>query len=68
MKEIIFVVEQAPEGGLSARALDASIFTQADSAQELHARVRDAVRCHFDEGDAPKVIRLHFVRDEVIAA
>jgi hypothetical protein len=61
MKEIIFVVEQA-------RALDASIFTQADSAQELHARVRDAVRCHFDEGDAPKVIRLHFVRDEVIAA
>jgi hypothetical protein len=68
MKEIIFVVEQAPEGGLTARALDASIFTQADSAQELHARVRDAVRCHFDEGDAPKVIRLHFVRDEVIAA
>jgi sulfur relay (sulfurtransferase) DsrF/TusC family protein len=57
MKEIIFVVEQAPEGGLSARALDASIFTQADSAQELHTRVRDAVRCHFDEGDAPKVIR-----------
>ena len=68
MKEIIFVVEQAPEGGLSARALDASIFTQADSAQELHARVRDAVRCHFDEDDAPKMIRLHFVRDEVIAA
>lgn len=68
MKEIVLVVEQAPEGGLTARALDASIFTQADSAQELHARVRDAVRCHFDEGDAPKVIRLHFVRDEVIAA
>ena len=68
MKEIIFVVEQAPEGGLTARALDASIFTQADSAEDLHARVRDAVRCHFDEGDAPKVIRLHFVRDEVIAA
>jgi hypothetical protein len=68
MKEIIFVVEQAPEGGLTARALDASIFTQAESVQELHARVRDAVRCHFDEGDVPKVIRLHFVRDEVIAA
>jgi hypothetical protein len=68
MNEIIFVVEQAPEGGLTARALDASIFTQADSAEDLHARVRDAVRCHFDEGDAPKVIRLHFVRDEVIAA
>jgi len=67
MKEIIFLVEQAPEGGLTARALDASIFTQAESAEELHKSVRDAVRCHFDGGDAPKMIRLHFVRDEVIA-
>jgi len=68
MSEIIFVVEQAPEGGLTARALDVSIFTQAENIDELHERVRDAVRCHFDNGDAPKVIRLHFVRDEVIAA
>ena len=52
MKEIIFVVEQAPEGGFSARALDASIFTQAESTEELHTRVRDAVRCHFEDGDA----------------
>ena len=57
MSEIIFVVEQAPEGGLTARALDASIFTQAESVEELHVRVRDAVRCHFDEGDVPKMIR-----------
>jgi len=68
MNEIIFLVEQPPEGGFSARALDVSIFTQAESIQDLHARVRDAVRCHFDEGGAPKMIRLHFVRDEVIAA
>jgi hypothetical protein len=68
MSEIIFVVEQAPEGGYSARALGESIFTQADSMADLHARVRDAVRCHFDEDKAPKMIRLHFVRDEVIAA
>ena len=68
MSEIIFVVEQAPEGGLSARALDASIFTQADTTEELHVRVRDAVRCHFGDDQAPKMIRLHFVRDEVIAA
>jgi hypothetical protein len=68
MSEIIFVVEQAPDGGLSARALDASIFTQAETAEELHTRVRDAVRCHFGDSDAPKMIRLHFVRDEVIAA
>ena len=52
MSEIIFVVEQAPEGGLAARALGASIFTQAETAEELHARVRDAVRCHFGE-EAP---------------
>jgi hypothetical protein len=68
MSEIIFVVEHAPEGGLTARALGTSIFTQAESVEELHDRVRDAVRCHFEEGDAPKMIRLHFVRDEVIAA
>ncbi len=68
MNEIIFLVEDAPEGGYSARAVGESIFTQAASTEELHARVRDAVRCHFDEGAAPKLIRLHFVRDEVIAA
>lgn len=68
MSEIIFVVEQAAEGGYTAQALRESIVTQADSIPELHARVRDAVHCHFDEGTAPKMIRLHFVRDEVIAA
>ena len=68
MREIIFIVEHAAEGGYSARALDASIFTEAETADELHAKVRDAVRCHFGDGDAPKMIRLHFVRDEVIAA
>ena len=68
MSEIIFVVEEAPEGGLSARAVGASIFTQAADMDDLHARVRDAVRCHFEPGLTPKLIRLHFVRDEVIAA
>jgi hypothetical protein len=68
MSEIIFVIEQAPEGGYTARALGESIVTQADSVAGLHASVRDAVHCHFDEGTAPKMIRLHFVRDEVIAA
>jgi hypothetical protein len=65
--ELIFVVEEAPEGGYTARALSASIFTEADSLADLHAQVRDAVRCHFDEGQTPRVIRLHFVREEVIA-
>jgi hypothetical protein len=67
MKELIFVVEEAPEGGVTARALGESIFTEADTVGELHAKVRDAIRCHFDEGKAPKVVRLHHVREEVIA-
>jgi hypothetical protein len=68
MSEIIFVVEQAPEGGFTAHALGEAIVTQAETIPELHVRVRDAVHCHFDEGRAPKLIRLHFVRDEIIAA
>ena len=67
MAELIFVVEEAPEGGYTARALDVPIFTEADTLADLPSQVRDAVRCHFDEGLAPKVIRLHFVREEVIA-
>ena len=68
MNEIIFVVEEAPEGGLSARAVGESIFAQGTDMQDLHAQVRDAVRCHFEPDSVPKLIRLHFVRDEVIAA
>ena len=68
MEELIFVVQEAPEGGYTAHALGASIFTEADDIESLHAKVRDAVRCHFDEDKRPKVIRLHFVREEVIAA
>ena len=68
MDELIFLVEDAPEGGYTARALGVSIFTEADGLEVLREQVRDAVRCHFDEGQGPKVIRLHFVREEVIAA
>ena len=68
MNELIFVVEEAAEGGYTARALGASIFTEADDRAALHVQVRDAVRCHFDDGERPKIIRLHFVREEVIAA
>ena len=68
MSEIVFVVEQAPEGGFIARALGESIFTEADTEAQLRIAVQDAVHCHFDEGTSPKVIRLHFVRDELLAA
>ena len=68
MSEIVFLVEEAAEGGFNARALGESIYSQAPSIEELRVQVRDAVRCHFDEAERPALIRLHFVRDEVLAA
>jgi hypothetical protein len=68
MEELIFLVETAPEGGYTARALGVSIFTEADDLGGLREQVRDAVRCHFDEDKKPRLIRLHFVREEVFAA
>jgi hypothetical protein len=65
---IIFAVEDAPEGGFVARALGYSVFTEADNLEALRAAVRDAVRCHFDDADRPRMIRLHFVWEEVFAA
>ena len=52
MNEIFFLVEEAPEGGFTAKGLGESIFTEADNLEELHANVRDAVRCHFDEANS----------------
>lgn len=67
MSELIFLVKEAPEDGYTARALGESIFTEADDLASLRDQVRDAVRCHFEEGRQPKMIKLHFVREEVIA-
>lgn len=67
MNEIVFLSEDAAEGGLIARALGHSIFTEADNYDELPTQVRDAVQCHFDDIDRPSVIRLHYVKDEVLA-
>ena len=67
MNELIFLIEEAPEGG-TPLAPGHSIFTEAESMEALRDQVREAVKCHFDDGQSPKVIRLHFVREEVIAA
>jgi predicted RNase H-like HicB family nuclease len=68
VKEIIFLIEEALEGGFTARALGFSIFTDAETMDELKANIREATRCHFDqEEDLPKVVRLHFVKDEIMA-
>lgn len=66
--EIIFLVQDSLEGGYEARALGYSIFTEADTLDELREMVRDAVACHFEEDTGPAVIRLHFVKEEVLAA
>jgi hypothetical protein len=61
-------LRRPPEGGFTARALEESIFTEADGPADLYDKVRDAVRCHFHDGQLPKIIWLHFVREEVITA
>ena len=67
MTEILFLVQDSPEGGYEARALGHSIFTEADTLDELRFMIKDAVACHFEEAQRPKVIRLHFVREELLA-
>jgi hypothetical protein len=64
--EIIFAVQESPEGGFEAKALSHSIYTEAETLDELKKNVRDAVRCHFEENDSPTIIRLHLVNDDVI--
>ena len=65
--EILFVVEEAAEGGYIARGTGADIVTEADTLDELRSNVKEAVECHFEDGLLPRLVRLHFVRDEVLA-
>ncbi|MCL2187443.1 MAG: 2-oxoisovalerate dehydrogenase [Defluviitaleaceae bacterium] len=65
--EIIFTVTESLDGGYEAQALGHAIFTQCDNYNELGETLRDAVQCHFDEIEMPKIIRIHFTKDELIA-
>lgn len=65
--EIIFLIEESPEGGYEAKALGYSIYTEADTFEEVRLAIVDAVRCHFEESEMPRIIRLHLVREEVVA-
>jgi len=67
MNEIIFIVEEAPEGGYIAKALGEGIFTEAETMEELKEMVKDAIRCHFETDNIPNIIRLHFVKEETIS-
>jgi hypothetical protein len=69
MNEIIFEVREAEEGGFWARALGHSIFTQGEDWNDLRTMVKNAVACYFDKAaERPRIIRLHYVRAEVLAA
>jgi predicted RNase H-like HicB family nuclease len=65
--EIIFYIEESLDGGFEAKALGYPIFTDGETIEELKMNIKDAIRCHFDQGEIPQVIRLHFVREEAIA-
>lgn len=67
MTEIIFIVEESLESGYEAKALGYSIFTEGETMEELKKNIREAIQCHF-ETDAPKVVRLHYIKEEVFAA
>ena len=68
MEEIIFLVEENPEGGFAARAMGLPIFTQRETIEEIKTNIKDALLCHFDrEEDIPRIIRLHIVKEEVMA-
>jgi len=67
LNEIIFAVTESLDGGYEARAVGHSIYTQCDEYSELQETLRDAVKCHFEEAQMPLLIRIHFVKDEVIA-
>jgi predicted RNase H-like HicB family nuclease len=66
MTELIFVVEEALDGGYTAKALGEPIFTQAEDIEELHRNVREAVTCHFEADKRPAMLRLHFVKEELL--
>ncbi len=64
MKEVFFLVEEPVEGGYVAKGLGESIFTEADTLEDLRTNIKDSVFCHFDETDMPKIIRLRMVKEE----
>lgn len=68
MNEIIFLIEEALEGGYTAKAIGAGIFTEADTLEEIKKNIKEAVECHFEDEKKPKLIRLHLVKEEVIAS
>jgi predicted RNase H-like HicB family nuclease len=68
VSELLFEVTQEADGGCCAECLTEGIFTQGDTWDELRENVREAVAAYFFDRQRPDCIRLHFVRDEMLAA
>ncbi len=65
--EIIFLIEEDPEGGYNAQALGHSIFTEGENVEELKENIKGALKCHFDDiKNIPRIIRLHFVKEDIL--
>jgi hypothetical protein len=67
MNEVFFLVEEAVEGGYTAKALGESIFTEGETIADLKINIVEAVKCHFDADKLPKIIRLHLVKEEILS-
>lgn len=68
MSKLIFLVEDASEGGFTARAFGVDIFTEADDLASLHTNVGEAVKCHFDDSQAPQLIQFHSMIESSVTA
>ena len=69
MSELIFEVTQEADGGFVAECLTESIVTEADTWEQLRVNVREVVQAFYFDApqNAPQAIRLHLLRDEVLA-
>jgi predicted RNase H-like HicB family nuclease len=67
MNELIFLVEESVDGGYEAKAIGESIFSQGEDLEDLKVQIKEAINCHFEENSMPKMVRLHFVKDEVFS-
>ncbi len=68
MKELLFIVQESLDGGYEAKAIGYSIYTQCETYGEIKETIRDAVICHFEnKEDLPSIIRINFVKEEIIA-
>jgi hypothetical protein len=68
MKELIFLVHEAEEGGYYAEAVGVGIFAEGDTMDDLKKSIKSGIECYYENtNDAPSFAHLHFVKDEIMA-